>query len=94
MPTLDLGIIEIPSPHEFEYQNHSFIPALKVQNLGTASYSGMLSISCNILNSSGTSIYSNDEFHPLELEPGNSAIVTYQPLAPLQRKELTMLTLL
>lgn len=76
VPTLDLGIIEIPSPREFEYQNHSFIPALKVQNLGTASYSGMLSISCNILNSSGTSIYSNEEFHPLDLQPGNSATVT------------------
>ena len=76
VPTLDLGIIEIPSPREFEYQNHSFIPALKVQNLGTASYSGMLSISCNILNSSGTSIYSNEEFHPLELQPGNSVTIT------------------
>lgn len=76
-PAVDLSVIEVLSPMEFQFLNLPFTPRVTVGNSGDSAFNDVLELNARVCDAQENTVWTGQAFQPVNIGPDSSAEVSF-----------------
>lgn len=81
IPAIDLALVEVLSPWVMEYVNVDIVPQVRLRNSGLNVWNSQAELWFGCYNAAGEELYSTSTYYSGALEPGDAAVVSFEPFS-------------